>query len=555
VSLIPGAGANDDWQGLNIVIVGASAALTLLIALAYISGGPKLLLANVGAAFLGLVYLVAAGWQTRESLRDAYHFSIILDDVLRSATGSLPYIDYLPTYTALLGTPLAIFPTRESAYLVQFAANWLLILQILSVLLLLVLVLLPARRAAFGVVLLAAIGPIAFVQAGSGQSALQSTPVIPGRVLLPLVGLLLLALAVRRSGDRGQTLGSPQSVALGAVFGLAVMNNLEFGGAASAAALLVIALLRSPPLAAAKRSWAFVAGLSLPLVAYAAYAFVFESRDVARSLLLIPLTYASAGFDLHPIESLGPFVLVVMLALTAIALGAFVLRSGGASRRWITSGVILTFAGAWSLISMLYFTGRSFTSVLIAGQSVQVALILGALTASLPEATRALRVFGASFSRVFGLALTLLPLFVSTSLLIGGGPPQRILAYGLSGQPVTTSFAAVENALQVVRADPNWRPGDDRFVGLIVENSTLAASKYRVRDATVMRPTFLTGTRTLTTFQCQAMDSYRFLILGPSIHEKMVDLNECREVLAGGQRIDTPSNGSDFIVYTFPSVG
>lgn len=364
----------------------------------------------------------------------------------------------------------------------------------------------------------------------------------------------MLVLAVIRHARQGSVIGPRVCVLLGAVFGLALLNNIEFGGSAAAAALLVILLLHGSLLTAIRRVSAFLGGLFAPLLAYAAYGLIFESRDVVRSALLIPLTYASAGFDLHPIESLGPFLLVVMLALSSLVLGVHRLRSGGTGERSAVAGVVLAFAGSWAVISMLYFTGRSFTSVLIAGQAVQVALILGSLTASLPAATRAIRTFGASRDRILGLVLTVLPLFVSMSLLVSGGRPQAILAYGLSGQPISTSFPAVEEAVTAVRTSSDWRPGDNPLVGLITGNSTIAASQNGVQDASSMLPGFLAGSRTLMQFQCQAMSSYRFLILDPTIRDKMMAVPACRDVLDGGQPMDITQSGTNLVIYTFPSV-
>lgn len=540
VFIAPGTEPQDDWRGVALTALVLGILSAFIVAGAYVFGGVARLVAGLGTGLVAVVYFIAAAWQSSASLRDPYHFGIVVEDVLRGASGKLPYIDFLPTYTAVLGAPLRIVQAGSLIDLTHVATYWILALQLMSVGVGFALVSLTLRRNTLGIALLVFAGPIAFVQSGTGQSALQSVAVMPGRVLIPLVGgLILVALYSHREGillSRGSVLAG-----VGVIFGLGVINNLEFGGSAAAAAALAIGLsARSWPILRA-RVIALSLGVVAPVALYATYGAVFRATNVIDYALLIPLTYAAAGFDLHPIQSLGPFIIFLGVALIGVFLGVLSLRRNPTSRSARAAALVLVFTGLWTFLSMFYFTGRSFSSVLIAGQALQISIILGVLTRWLPVNTRLVRIYGFKPSRVATLSIAVLPVFLSATLLIAGGKPQSVLAYGLSGAPLDATNSAVSRQLEALKESGLWDESDKPRTIVIYGNSAMIAQSAGLVDGAFMLPGFVEVSRKLMQVQCEKMPHFSFLVVSSPIAKKMSELPGCRAVV--GRQLEA-SGGS-----------
>lgn len=542
IFMAPSNEPQDDWRGVALTALVMGVLSAFIVAGAYVLGGVVRLVAGLGTGLVAVVYFIAAAWQSSSSLRDPYHFGIVVEDVLRGASGKLPYIDFLPTYTAVLGAPLRIVQVGSLIDLTQVATYWILALQLMSVGVGFALVAFTLRRNTLGIALLAFAGPIAFVQSGTGQSALQTVAIMPGRVLIPLVGgLVLVALYSHRAG----ILLSRVSVlaGVGLIFGLGVINNLEFGGSAAAAAALAIGLSAGTW----HIFWARVIALSLgviaPVALYAAYGAVFRSTNVVDSALLIPLTYAAAGFDLHPIQSLGPFIIFLGVALIGVFLGVLSLRRNPTSRSARAAALVLVFTGLWTFLSMFYFTGRSFSSVLIAGQALQISIMLGVLTRWFPVNARLVRIYGFKPSRVATLSIAVMPVFLSATLLIAGGKPQSVLAYGLSGAPLDTSNSAISRQLEALKESGLWDESDKPRTIVIYGNSAMIAQSAGLVDGAFMLPGFVEVSRKLMQLQCEKMPPFSFLVVSSPVANKMSELPGCRAVMgrqlesSGGTRV------------------
>ena len=548
--LVPSTEPADDWRGISIMTLSLGILSALGISTAFVVGGQLRAALSVGLGMVAIAYFGAAAWQTSSSLRDPYHFAIVVEDVLRSASGRLPYIDFLPTYTGLLGAPLN--SVRNLAWLdtVQAATVWILVLQFGTVALGFVLVAMTLRRNAVGLALLVFVGPIAFVQAGTGQSALQTVAVMPARVLLPVAGALLLTVIlsgrfeVRVSESVGLSI-------VGIVFGLSAVNNLEFGGSAAVSAAIVCALSSRNLGSLLRRTTVFSIGVLIPVGFMIIYGFVFESTNVVHAALLVPLTYAAVGFDLHPVQTLGPYLIFVGLAVISIFLGSLGLRKSSPSRHRNAASVVLSFFGLWSMLSMFYFTGRSFSSVLVAGQGLQVAIMLGVLSTRLPTLARVVRIYGITARRSMALLTAVLPVALSVSLLLGGGTPQSVLAFGLSGQPFINPVSAVERQLKGLEEMDLWREGDEAKTIVIYGNSAMIASETGIRDGARMLPGFVEVSRELMAYQCENMPPYRFLVVGAEVASKMLATSECRAVL--GRQIPDVSGSGEVPIVVFLS--
>ena len=519
----------DDWRGLAPGAVLLAALATVLLAIVRHRFSKIWPLTNGVVAVGALGYLLAAGWQTHSSIRDPFHFGITLDDFMRGSTLAVPYADYLPTYTAFLGHPLAFFQGLSGQLQVAIATYWIIALQLTAVLAAFLLVrsaTVPGNR---GIAALLLIAPVSFAQVGTGQSALQSAPVVPSRVVLPLVafGILLLAL-------RNMTTGRNRSpwllIASGIALGAAALNNIEFGLTALAAAMVTVVISGMTLRVALTRLLFLMVGavaFGLPFLAFSRFASnSFDPLNMVR----IQLIYAAAGYDLHPMTALGPFLPFVLAALIAMAVGVVLIRKPQGNRQANVRGFVLLLIGSWMLLSFGYFSGRSFTSVLFAGLAIQLGIVLAVLGGF---SWGLLASHWSSQQRLgFGgwVAVTLIPTFFGLMLVFGGNLPQRTLAFGQAGSPAVDlqyeDFDEVREAVGAASLEV-----EKPRIYLVVGPSAVTSRIAEMEDGTVMSRVFLSVSRTLMEFQCQRLPADGFLVVESPIADRVESLNACREHL------------------------
>ena len=520
---------HDDWRGLAPVAVLLAGLVTVILAIVR-HRLPKLWpLANGVLAVVALGYLLAAGWQTHASIRDPFHFGITLDDFMRGSTLAVPYADYLPTYTAFLGHPLAIFQGLPGQSQVAIATYWIIALQLAAVLTAFLLVrsaTVPGNR---GIALLLLIAPVAFAQVGTGQSALQSAPVVPSRVVLPLVAFVLLLLALRNvtaGGNRSPWLLIGSGVALSA----AALNNVEFGLTALAAAMVTVVISGTTLKVALTRLLFLMAGVFAFGLLFLAFSSLASSPFDPLNMVRIQLIYAAAGYDLHPMIALGPFLPFVLVSLFAMATGVTLIRNKQRNQQARVRGFILLLTGSWMLLSFGYFSGRSFTSVLFAGLAIQLGILLAVfgdfawrLLASRWPSTQQLGFGG-------WVGVTLIPTFFGLMLVLGGNAPQRTLAFGHAGSPAIDLQYADFDAVREVVSDASVEVENPRIY-LVVGPSAVTSRIAEMEDGTVMSRVFLSVSRTLMEFQCQRLPTDGFLVVESPIADRVESLSACREHL------------------------
>lgn len=527
VTMMMSTQPHDNWQGLApgaLLLAGVVTASLALIRYRLPRGWP---VANGVLAFVAIGYLLAAGWQTHTSIRDPFHFGITLDDFMRGSTLAIPYADYLPTYTALLGHPLAIFQGLPGQLQVVIATYWIIALQLVSLLAALLLVrsaTVPGNR---GISALLLVAPVAFAQIETGQSALQSAPVIPSRVALPLVAFVLLLLSWRKV-KTGNNRPAVLLVASGATLGAAALNNTEFGMTALAAAMVTLAISGTTLKVTLTRSLLLVSGAVAFGLLFLASSTLASSPFDPQNLVRIQLIYAAAGFDLHPMITLGPFLPFVLVSLIAMAVGVVQLRNPQRNQQASLRGFVLLLVGSWMLLSFGYFSGRSFTSVLFAGLSIQLGILLAVLGDFAWKFLSSRRPAAPRLDFGGWVGVTLIPTFFGLMLVFGGNMPQRTLAFGQVGSPaVDLRYEDFEEVrASVSGASPK---GAVPKIYLVVGPSAVTSHIAEMEDGTVMSRFFLSVSSTLMDFQCQRLPADGFLVVEAPIAERVESLAACRE--------------------------
>lgn len=529
ITLIPGTQPHDDWQGIAPLALIAAAALTFLLA-AVRSRAPRLWpLINVFSAIVAVALLLAAGWQTHRSIRDPFHFGIALDDFLRGASLAVPYADYLPTYTALLGHPLFVFHGLSGRVQVDIAIYWVLLLQALALIAAFLLVRSGTSTKNRGIAALLMAAPIAFAQVGSGQSVLQSAPVMPSRVVLPLAAFVVVVAAVKRPQQR-TSFGSWLMVLAGFLLGASAVNNVEFGATAVVAALVVVATSAPNAKSSFLRLLPMVAGMLFFGLSFLAFSSLASEPLDLMNVLRIQLIYAASGYDLHPLIGLGPYLPFVVVSLMAISIGALRIRRAGQNNIPVLQGHVLLLVGTWMLLSLGYFAGRSFTSVLFAGLAIQLGILLAVLAEDCWHILSSRWPLTHRPSWVGGVALFLTPVFFGLTLALGGNPPQRVLPFGQYGGPVVEfefeDFGELRSRIASVSS-----PMAQEQIYLMVGPSAVTSRIAEMQDGTVMSRIFLSVSRSLMEFQCERLPSSGYLAVEPSLASRLDSLAACRQRL------------------------
>lgn len=298
------------------------------------------------------------------------HLSFLFSEAYAVVGGRTPLVDFTPQYTTLLPylyapllslRPMSIglltivnTATTTVALTCGYGALRLLAGRPLRALALY----LPA----------AALALLPMVQAGDEVTTVATLfAAAPSRLAGPLVCLLTVALLARGpAGRRGL-------LAAGAVGGLTLVNNFEFGLPALAALVAAAALStqagRIRPAATVRHLLPLAGGIA---IAFAAFGLLSVIRggdlpDPARAIYF-SRQFAIAGVSMLPFgDLLGLAGIVFLTFVAAVAVGAApaLLGTRAMDRRGRTETAVLTFTGVFGVGAFAYFVGRSHPFVLV----------------------------------------------------------------------------------------------------------------------------------------------------------------------------------------------
>jgi len=348
---------------------------------------------RVGSAVMVLVtlsFLLPALVQTPNSIVEPGHAAYTLDELIAPAVGQVPLVDYFPQYVTLLGLPIAPVIRSWPDQTLAIALGWVLFLQAVCIVGAVLVGAMVGGRRTVPIVLLLVSAPIIFATAGGVYPAAYLAAV-PFRTVLPVVTIVAAVAVFGRRADLGARGIAWGATGVGALAGVAALNNPDHGFpvvvAVGGGILLALTGWRDRVLAAVVGGFAVV----LPFLVYVTVtALVGESADWSR-FLLFPQMFGTIGYGNIAMPAFGTHVGVVAFFAAATVVGLLLLVRRRDSDTWRTQGFALAVCGGWSMLTLPYYMGRSLPSQLLFGYAVQVGLVCAALVPLVLHAVTGMR--------------------------------------------------------------------------------------------------------------------------------------------------------------------
>lgn len=306
--------------------------------------------------------------QTPSSLLDEWHFNFTANELAAPAAGMIPMVNFLPWYTNLLGFPIAPILRLVPGQSVMVILIWLLLLQAICLVLPAIIAYKIAGKQA------ALMSFLLMISLLTAQPKINSYfQAFPIRTIFPCLLLGLLVSFVQNV----QTFSFRNSIFLGVLSGLALLNNLESGLPSLLALVFTLLLLY-------RSIWNFMrAVLSIlfgVFLVFGLYSFLVLStgRALHLSYMITPLKIVvSGGFFQVPMAVGGYHNLFAIFFVSGMAASSFLFFR---AQKVVSIGlkriaVLMAFSSSWGLIGMVYFSGRSFTSTLLAGSTYALGLL------------------------------------------------------------------------------------------------------------------------------------------------------------------------------------
>ena len=311
--------------------------------------------------------------QTPSSLQDEWHFNFTANEIAAPAAGMIPMVNFVPWYTNLLGFPIAPILRLVPSQSVMVILIWLLFLQAICLALPTIIAYKIAGKQA------ALLSFLLLISLMTAQPKINSYfQAFPIRTIFPCLLLRLLVFCVQNI----QTFRFRDSIFLGVLSGFALLNNLESGLPSLLALIFTLLLLY-------RSIWNFTrAVLSIlfgVFLVFGLYIFLVLStgRALQFSYVITPLKIVvSGGFFQVPMTVGGYHNIFAIFFVSGMATASFLFfraqKIGSVSLKRIAA--FMSFSSSWGLIGMVYFSGRSFTSTLLAGSTYALGLLAVSVT-------------------------------------------------------------------------------------------------------------------------------------------------------------------------------
>ena len=533
------------WSGFSPLSIAVGVALTaavLAVALRHVARPRLLLVASVAlVAAVAILPLI----QTPGTFRSGYDNAFTLDELLAPSTGRLPGFDYISQYSQLLGYPLALVaalvPAQFAAYPDAFAVTWMSLMQALTVALAVAVpVLLAPRRIRWLPPLL--VVPVLLLP---GPDGLEYFAALPLRLLLPVVLLATVALLARRqSGGRWPWW---QPLAIGAVAGATVLNNLDQGAPATLAAAIALAAASLSLRSAAASIGLFAAGtVSVPVI-YVLIGTLTGQAFHADYLLFFVSQFGVGGFNNIDMPAVGLHSGFVLLGVIGAVVGFLGLRRLRGRNRVLS--LAITFQSAFLLLALVYYSGRSLTPTLVTGSALPAAVLLALLAvAAYPHARALHRAGPRSWRAADWMSATLIIVGLVVPLAAWSTVPallgRSVTRLSHPDDAATTVNYLLPDPTAAVEAVPE---GTDLIGMLAVSGSTWSERLDVVNASLFLHPDYLafSGGAAL---QCSYLATLPGdqLLTTRELLTTLADEPRCRRALAIGDAVDlvTDSSGS-----------
>jgi hypothetical protein len=298
-------------------------------------------------------------------LIDLPHSRYVFNEMAAPAAGMLPLSDFTSQYSSLMGYPLLLVAAFQKSIVNTLLPYWISFLTLTVIGSLAYLLKRFFRELPLGICIVFPTCLLLVKQSpnetiGGSLGFLMSA--LPVRSFFPVICGLFLVIAIQKS------FRIVQSILLGLLSGLAVLNNFEFGLTSSLALTITVTtlvLFRHIEF----RYWlSFLGSLFVTL-----FSFVVLLRLSGNQFQFSRWTAFSAGFKSGfgnvPMPFFGTFVLIFCLLASGVVLGFHALRSDQKLQRdnssvglAVAPPSLLLYAGCWGVFSLPYYVARSITS-------------------------------------------------------------------------------------------------------------------------------------------------------------------------------------------------
>jgi len=315
----------------------------------------------IGVASLGifvLVYLPSL-IQLNGGLIDLFAASTIFNELLLPITGVTPLGNFASQYTSMLGWPLLAIKNLSASNIMSAVLIWLLVLTIAQLLTIAAIGKFVFRRVPFAVVLL--ISSSLILMKGEKSNEITGSIVagffsIPSRTFFPIVVCLVLGFSLFSSTKR-----PINQILLGALLPITAINNLEFGTPAVLSALVVVLLaFREKILTLREVSVVCVSTVISLLLVIGGYALRSAPLSIELWTAMVR-AQGSGGYMNVAMKVIDTYLVVFAMLASSFLIG---LKNFEQTQNLdvLRAASITIFASMWGVLSMPFFTGRSWPS-------------------------------------------------------------------------------------------------------------------------------------------------------------------------------------------------
>lgn len=419
-----------------------------------------------------LLFALPAYVQWPGTMVDSFHFPFTSEEISAVATGHFPFSNFIPQYNAFLGYPLAPFLHIWHSNPPLVILAYLIFLQFLCIA---ILISLPALVSGWRNLPLAGmIGvfpPILLLN--DSYRPVTYFADIPMRTTMPAIILLATFLWLRKLNNLGRN-RIYLLVGIGAINGIAIMNNLDFGFPTLIAVSITIILTQETIQNKVYTFMLICFGVCLAFALFAGIALLSGNRIQGKYFLVFQKLFGVSNFLAMPIPAFGIHVAFAALFATTSAVGiAMLLRAPKPGSFMYREGSLLCLTGIFSLFSLVYYSGRSLVPSLLSGYAFQLGMCCAALVPLLPHRISAKKVKGLNAFNLVKLS-NVFPVFALASVL---AIPFMV------GNPVKNLQAAIDGRTRLVFSDLVPYPNQRRVaVSSTILNSYVTEVEDIVRD-------------------------------------------------------------------------
>ena len=318
----------------------------------------KTLATAVSLVILLIAYLPSIA-QFSGGITDLFASSTVFNELLLPVTGITPLGNFASQYTSMLGWPLLALKGFSPEVIMIGVLVWLFLLTLGQILLIAGIGKSIFKKIPYPLILLYTSSLI--LMKGEKQDEIAGSIVgsffsIPSRTFFPSVLGLVLVFSIFESRNK-----RAYQVLLGALLPITALNNLEFGTPAVVATIIIVlAFYRLHHVGRQSVFW--ILGSSLTTLGLIAIAFALRSAPLDLGLWTAMVrAQGSGGYMNVPMPVIGTYLLVFAILSAGFVIGLKCISITN-DKNLLKSAAVAIFAGTWGILSMPYYTGRSWPS-------------------------------------------------------------------------------------------------------------------------------------------------------------------------------------------------